>query len=75
MKTKLNDGRKQLTLRIPVEVHRALKIRAAEEGKSVVVITEGLIRHYLLHVSGRCGKDCIFGDNLNDCSISLPKGG
>jgi predicted HicB family RNase H-like nuclease len=47
MKTKLNDGRKQLTLRIPVEVHRALKIRAAEEGKSVVVITEGLIRQYL----------------------------
>ena len=47
MKTKLNDGMKQLVARIPVEVHKALKIRAAEEGKSVAVIVEGLIREYV----------------------------
>ena len=45
MKTK--DNMKQLVARIPEEVHRALKIRAAEEGKSVAVIIEGLIREYL----------------------------
>ena len=48
MKTKLNDGMKQLVARIPVEVHKALKIRAAEEGRSVAVIVEGLIREYLV---------------------------
>ena len=47
MKKKLNDGMKQLVARVPVEVHKALKIRAAEEGKSVAVIVEGLIREYL----------------------------
>jgi hypothetical protein len=74
MKTKLNDGMKQLVARVPEEVHRALKIRAAEEGKSAAVIVEGLIRHYLLHGSGRCGKDCIFGDKLNDGRVIFPKG-
>lgn len=47
MKTKLNDGMKQLVARVPVEVHKALKIRAAEEGRSVAIIVEGLIREYL----------------------------
>ena len=47
MKKQLNDGRKQIVARVPVEVHKALKIRAAEEGKSVAVIVEGLIREYL----------------------------
>ena len=47
MKTKLNDGMKQLVARVPVEVHKALKIRAAEEGRSVAVIVEGLIREYI----------------------------
>ena len=47
MKTKLNDGMKQLVARVPVEVHKALKIRAAEEGRSVAIIVEGLIRGYL----------------------------
>ena len=47
MKTKLNDGMKQLVARVPVEVHKALKIRAAEEGRSVAVIVEGLIREYV----------------------------
>ena len=48
MKTKLYDNMKQLVARIPEEVHRALKIRAAEEGKSVAVIVETLIREYLV---------------------------
>ena len=38
---------KQLTIRVPVEVHRALKVRAAEEGRSLAVIIEGLVRGYL----------------------------
>lgn len=74
MKTKPPSNLKQLVARVPEEVHRALKVRAAEEGKSVAVIVEGLIRHYLLHTSGRCGKDCIFGENMNDCNITYPKG-
>ena len=44
---------KQLTVRIPAEVHRGLKIRAAEEGRSVAVTIEGLIRQYL--VGGKQG--------------------
>ena len=47
MKTKPKESMKQLVARVPVEVHKALKIRAAEEGKSVAVIVEGLIREYL----------------------------
>ena len=39
---------KMMTVRVPPEVHRALKIRAAEEGKTVAVIVEGLIRQYLV---------------------------
>ncbi|MGA2109892.1 MAG: toxin-antitoxin system HicB family antitoxin [Syntrophorhabdales bacterium] len=38
---------KQLVVRVPEEVHRAMKIRAAEKGRSVAVIVEGLIREYL----------------------------
>ena len=48
MKTKLNDGMKQLVARVPEEVHRALKIRAAEDGKSIAVVVEKLIRDYLV---------------------------
>ena len=48
MKTKPKDNMKQLVARIPEEVHRALKIRAAEDGQSVAVIVEGLIRQYLV---------------------------
>ena len=46
MKTKPNTM-KQLTVRVPEEVHRTLKIRAAEEGLPVAVIVEALIRQYL----------------------------
>ena len=45
---------KQLTIRVPVEVHRALKVRAAEEGRSLAVIIEGLVREYL--VGGKAPK-------------------
>ena len=75
MKTKPKDKMKMLVARVPEEVHKAIKVRSAEEGKSIAVVVEGLIRHYILHVSGRCGKDCIFGDNLNDCQVTFPKGG
>ena len=48
MKTKPKDSMKQLVARVPVDVHKAIKIRAAEEGKSVAVIVEKLIREYLV---------------------------
>jgi predicted HicB family RNase H-like nuclease len=47
MKRKPKQIMKQLSAKIPEEVHRALKIKAAEEGKSVAVIVEGLIREYI----------------------------
>ena len=47
MKTKQKDNMKQLVARVPEEVHRAMKIRAAEEGKSVAIIVEKLLREYL----------------------------
>lgn len=47
MRTETNNI-KQLTIRVPEEVHRAMKLRAAEEGKSVAAIVEGLIREYLV---------------------------
>jgi plasmid stability protein len=47
MKKQLTDGRKQIVARVPEDVHKAIKIRAAEEGRSVAVIVEGLIRAYL----------------------------
>ena len=48
MKTKQKDNMKQLVARVPEEVHRALKVRAAEDGKSIAVVIEGLIREYLV---------------------------
>jgi predicted HicB family RNase H-like nuclease len=45
---------KQLAVKVPEEVHRALKIKAVEEGKSVAVIVEGIIREYLVK-GGRNG--------------------
>lgn len=51
VETRLHNTRavtwKQLTVRIPVEVHRGLRIRAAEEDRSCAVIIEELIRQYL----------------------------
>ena len=39
---------KQLTVRVPPEVHLALRLRAVEEGRSCAVIVEGLVRQYLV---------------------------
>lgn len=47
MKTKKTIW-KQLTLRIPPDVHQALKVKAAEEDRTIAVIVEGLIRKYLV---------------------------
>ncbi len=47
MSIKPNDNTKMLLAGVPEEVHRALKIHAEEEGQSVTVIVEGLIRQYL----------------------------
>jgi predicted HicB family RNase H-like nuclease len=39
---------KQMTIRIPHDVHKALKIRAAEEERAVGEVVERLIREYLV---------------------------
>ena len=46
--TETTKEMKQVVIRVPEEVHRALKIRAAEEGRSLAVIIEGLVREYLV---------------------------
>jgi len=48
MVTKPKVAWKQLTIRIPLELHRALKVRGAEEGRAVAVIIESLTRKYLV---------------------------
>ncbi len=48
MKTKVVTDMKQVIARVPVEVHRALKTQAAEEGRSVSGIITGLIGEYLI---------------------------
>jgi predicted HicB family RNase H-like nuclease len=52
LKAKTTAGKtkdfKQLTVRVPPDVHRALRIRAAEEGRSCAIIIEGLVRQYLV---------------------------
>jgi len=50
METKTADAKitwKALTIRIPVEVHTALKVRAAAEGSNMALIVEKLVRAYL----------------------------
>lgn len=44
---------KQMTIRIPIEVQKALKIRAVEEEKTVGEVVERLIREYLVKGSHR----------------------
>jgi len=51
MKTKTKPSWKLLTIRFPVDVHRALKVAAAEEGKPMAEVIEGLVRKWL--VGGR----------------------
>jgi len=47
MKTKEKTW-SQMTIRVPPEVHQAIKVRAAEDGQTIAVIVEGLIRKYLV---------------------------
>ncbi len=55
MKTKPQAEMKTLVSRIPVEVHRALKVRAAEEGRSIAVIIEQLVRQYVARDASKAG--------------------
>ena len=48
MKTKPEGNMKTLIAKVPSEVHRALKIRSAEEGRSMAVTVEKLVREYLV---------------------------
>lgn len=54
----------KLTIRLPADVHRALKARAAEEGRSCAVIVESLVRQYL-HAIQDAASDG-FGQMLTD---------
>jgi len=49
MKAKAREAGKvqQLTLRIPAELHRALKVSAAQEGRAVAALVTALIRRHL----------------------------
>ena len=38
---------KQLTIRIPEDVHRALKVKVAVESRNMAEVVEGLVRQYL----------------------------
>lgn len=49
--TKQKDTRKQLTIRLPEDLHRALKVRVAQEGRNMAELVERLVREYL--VEGR----------------------
>jgi predicted HicB family RNase H-like nuclease len=46
--SKLKPTWKQLTVRLPEEVHRALKIHAAEVNSGMAEIIERLVREYLV---------------------------
>ena len=46
-KTAKSKKTKQLTIRIPEELHLKLKVRAAEKGSAIVAIIENLIQGYL----------------------------
>ena len=41
------ESMKQIGAKVPKELHHALKVRAAEEGKSISEIVEALIRKYI----------------------------
>lgn len=73
---------KQLVVRVPPDVHRAFKVRAAEEGKSGAEIVERLIRQYLVgkrnaeknHLLDRhkkWGLDAVACDNVGQAEAAL----
>ena len=47
MKSTAEVKTKSLTIRIPEELHRALKVKAAEHGKTMSVVVERLIKAFL----------------------------
>ena len=56
MKRKPEVPWKQLSVRVPPEVHRAVKVRGAEEGRSAAVLVEDTIRGYLVGPGAKKGK-------------------
>lgn len=47
MKTKSDDRMKTLLVKVPEELHKALKIRAVETDQTISAIVEEMIREYL----------------------------
>ena len=47
MSDTMADSLKSLTIRIPEKLHRALKVKAAQEGRSMVDIVEAVLKQYL----------------------------
>ena len=62
MKTKKVNW-KQLTIRLPEDVHRALKVRVAEEGRNMGELVEGLVRRYLVTGATPDGQVTVGGRN------------
>ena len=48
MKTEAAEEKQQLAFYVPKDVHKALKMRAAEDEKTISELVEGLIRRYLV---------------------------
>lgn len=46
-KTKKAAGIKQMTIRVPAEVHRLLKVKAAEDGTTVAHTVNVLVEQWL----------------------------
>lgn len=56
MSTTTEVAWKNFTIRIPEDLHRALKVRTAEEGKTMSEVVERLIKQYLNGVDNRDGR-------------------
>lgn len=55
MSTTTEIAWKNFTIRIPENLHRALKVRTAEEGKTMSEVVERLIKQYLNGVEKKEG--------------------
>jgi len=65
MKRKPEVPGKQLTVRVPPEVHRAVKVRAAEEGRSAAVLAQ--LPRWV------SGFRAFAAENLNDFAGRMPE--
>ena len=72
MKTKPKVTWKQLTIRLPADVHRALKVRVAEEGRNMGELVEGLVRQWL--VGGKAPKPVAADHPFRDWQV-IPDAG